>query len=364
MNLLILDQFSDLGGAQRGLLELLPAIRTAGWNALVGLPGEGELFQGVRSLGFETARIDCGPYRSGSKSLGDIARFVSGTPMLARQIGCLADQVKADLIYLNGPRLLPATALRRPKVPVLFHTHSLVPAGKIRQLAAASLRRLNARVVGVCNYVADPWRACLGADRVSMIYNGVAGPASAVWKPNPEAPVIGCIGRIAPEKGQREFLEVARLVLRQMPRARFVIYGAALFGETGAQRYEAEVRSAAEDLPVRFAGWVDDVYQELSEIDLLLVPSATHEATTRVILEAFAAGVPVVAFASGGIPEVVTHGADGWLARSVEEMARLSIDAVRAEDAAISSRARQTWNSRFTLERYRKEMLNELSLNS
>ena len=63
MNLLLLDQFSDLGGAQQNLLELLPAVRDAGWRALVGLPGQGKLFERVRALGFEAQPIECGPYR-------------------------------------------------------------------------------------------------------------------------------------------------------------------------------------------------------------------------------------------------------------------------------------------------------------
>jgi glycosyltransferase involved in cell wall biosynthesis len=359
MNLLVLDQFSDLGGAQRQLLDLLPAIRDAGWQVLVGMPGEGELFRRVRDLQFETASIECGPYRSGSKSLADMARFVSGAPVLARQIGQLLDQAKADLLYLNGPRLLPAAALRRPRVPVLFHSHSLVPAGKMRLLAGASLRRLNARVVGVCRYVADPWRECVGDDRVSVVYNGVAGPGRVNRRQHGNAPVIGCIGRIAPEKGQREFLEVARLVGRGLPQARFVIYGAVLFGDTAALRYEAELRAAAAGLPVEFAGWTADVYGALAQLDLLLVPSTAQEATTRVIPEAFAAGVPVVSFASGGIPEVVTHAVDGFIATSVEEMARLAIEALRSP--TVSEQARKTWEKRFQLAHYRTEMLNQIS---
>ena len=47
---------------------------------------------------------------------------------------------------------------------------------------------------------------------------------------------------------------------------------------------------------MEFAGWVADIYAALAEIDVLVVPSVGPEATTRVILEAFAAGVPVIAF--------------------------------------------------------------------
>jgi len=362
MNLLVLDQFSDLGGAQQCLLDLLPAVRREGWNALVGLPGEGELFGRVRELGFEAAQIACGPYGSGRKSPTDVARFVAGTPLLASQIRQLASEIRADAIYLNGPRLLPAAALRRPDAAVLFHSHSALPAGMVRQLAGASLRRLDARVVGVCGFVAGPWRTFVPPERVSVVYNGVAGPQRGAWPAHAGAPRIGCIGRIAPEKGQREFVAAARIIHRAVPECRFVIHGAALFGDSGALRYEAEVRQAAAGLPVEFAGWAEDVYSALAGLDVLLVPSMAQEATTRVILEAFATGMPVIAFPSGGIPEVVTSGHDGWLADSVGEMAQRAIDVVRRPDSGVSERARETWWRRFTLERYQEEMIAALKI--
>jgi glycosyltransferase involved in cell wall biosynthesis len=109
---------------------------------------------------------------------------------------------------------------------------------------------------------------------------------------------------------------------------------------------------------VEFAGWVDDVAACLARIDLLLVPSAGHEATTRVILEAFAAGVPVIAFPSGGIPEVIVNGVDSFLATTPQEMADQAVALLTSQAGeAISRNARETWVRRFTLERYRSEML-------
>src|SRR5437763_12397288 len=122
MRLLVLDQFSDPGGAQQVLLELLPAMRRRGWQVQVGLPGEGELFPRIRALGFEVARIACGPYASGKKSLADGGRFLAQMPVLAGQIRRLAGRSRPDLLYLNGPRLLPAAALAGLYVPTLFHS--------------------------------------------------------------------------------------------------------------------------------------------------------------------------------------------------------------------------------------------------
>ena len=348
MNLLLLDQFSDPGGAQRCLLDLLPAVRAMGWKALVGLPGDGELFARVGELGIETAHITCGPRENA-------ARFAARTPELARQIDTLAQQIRADAVYVNGPRLLPGVALGRPRVPVVFHSHSLVPAGVMRRVAGACLRRLEARVIGSCRFVAEQWRGFVPPERVRVIYNGVTGPERVGRRPR--VPRIGCVGRIAPEKGQLAFIAAARRIHGVLQGCRFVIYGAALFRSPEAAAYEAEVRAAAEGLPVEFAGWSDDVYGALAELDVLLVPSAAQEATTRVIMEAFAAGVPAIAFASGGIGEVITPGHDGFLVNSVEEMAARAIEVVRRPDCGLAERARETWRTRFGLERYRCEVI-------
>lgn len=365
MRLLVLDQFSDLGGAQQSLLDLLPGIGARGWRVLVGLPGAGELFERVRALGFETERVNCGPYTSGGKSAGDVARFAAGTPRLAWQIRRLAERVKADLVYINGPRLLPAAAMARLGRPVLFHSHSYLFPGMVRRLAGLSLRRMDAWVVGQCRFVADPWRPFVRSERISVSYIGVPGPERVTPRhpdqhPPSALPRVGCIGRIAPEKGQREFVAAAARIHRALPACRFVVYGAALFGEAGAARYENAVRAAAAGLPVEFAGWVPDVYAAMAQLDLLLVPSAGHEATTRVILEAFAAGLPVIAFAAGGIPEVLANGVTGLLAGSTEEMAQLATGLLtgdRRRLLSVAQAARESWSQQFTLPRYQEQVL-------
>jgi glycosyltransferase involved in cell wall biosynthesis len=353
MRLLLLDQFSDLGGAQQCLLDLLPAIAVRGWKALIGMPGTGEMFARVRELGCEAETISCGPYGSGPKSARDMARFAVDTPGLVSEIRRLAARIDAELLYVNGPRLLPAAALARLSRPVIFHAHSYLAPGMMRQIAAASLCGMKARVVAQSKFVGEPW------DRVSVIYNGVAGPSGLSGPPSNGPPTVGCIGRIAPEKGQLEFVKSAALVHRSMPECRFVLYGAPMFADP---LYQARVREAAAGLPIEFAGWTKDVYAAMERLDVLLVPSARVEATTRVILEAFAAGLPVIAFGVGGIPEVVEHGVDGLLVNSPEEMARETIMLLQNVQRRneISRAARETWSRRFTLERYQEEVLRVL----
>jgi glycosyltransferase involved in cell wall biosynthesis len=360
MNILLLDQYSDPGGAQQALLELLPAIRQRGWRALVGLPGSGKLFDAVRALGLEVERIDCGPYRSGRKSAADFGRFVAQTPRLAAQIRSLANRVDAELIYVNGPRVVPAAALAGLRCPVLFHSHSWLPPGIARRATGLALRRMDARIVANCEFTASPWRRFVRAKRISIVANGVAGPQRVPQRQPAGPPRIGCIGRIGPEKGQREFVAAAAQIHSSLPECRFVVFGDALFGDGTAERYAAEVRSAAAALPVEFRGWAADVYAALSELDLLLVPSVGAEATTRVILEAFSAGVPVVALHTGGIPEVVENGVSGVLARSADEMARAAVALLTGDPDrrfSIARAGRAAWERRFTIEKFQQWLL-------
>jgi glycosyltransferase involved in cell wall biosynthesis len=344
MNILLLDQYSDPGGAQQVLVELLPAIRERGWRVVVGLPGSGKLVGAIRALGMEVERIDCG-------------RSVVQIPLLSSQIRKLARGIDADLVYVNGPRLLPAAALAGLRCPVLFHSHSWLPAGMARTAAGIALRRMDAQVVANCDFVASQWRRFVSAERIAVVMNGVAGPAQM---PPPKAagtPRVGCIGRIGPEKGQREFVEAAARIHELRPDCRFSIYGEALFGSPQAQGYAEEVRRAAAGLPIEFRGWAPNVYHALAELDLLLVPSVGPEATTRVILEAFAAGVPVIAFSSGGIAEVVDDGVTGVLTRSVEEMASAAVALLAHTDNRMAQAARSAWQSRFTIEKFHDRLL-------
>jgi glycosyltransferase involved in cell wall biosynthesis len=342
MKLLFLDQFSDLGGGQRMLLDVLAAVRSRGWSGVVAMPGEGSMFEQVRGLGFETARLDCAT-----------TRIAMVAPALAGVIRDLSES--CGMVYINGPRLLPAVALARVAQPVLFHAHIEVSPYPARLVAGAALATLNARAIAVCEMVAAAWRPFI--KRLSVVYNGVAGPSQlAVSRSGPTR--IGCIGRISPEKGQLEFLAAARRISAAVPGAEFVIAGAPLFQDRAASNYEREVRASAAGLPVTFTGWVDDVYGVMRSLDLLLVPSVWRESNPRVILEAFAAGLPVIAFRAGGIPEIIEHGRNGFLCDTVEEMAALAVELLRSGQAEeISRRARASWRERFTLERFQNEVL-------
>jgi glycosyltransferase involved in cell wall biosynthesis len=364
MNVLCLDQFSELGGGERCLLELLPALAREGWSAHVAAPGRGPLAERAAALGATYDPIAFGPYSSGRKTPAEIARFAAETPRLARAIGALIRRYHADLLYVNGPRLLPAAALAAPKAPpLLFHSHAFL-TGYQRRLAGWPLRLARAAVVGCCQYVAGPLMP-YARGGLRVVYNGVSCTLPARTESPREPFRIGLIGRISPEKGHTAFLGAARLLHRGGPPCSFLICGSPLFADAAAGRYLRHIEALAEGLPVEFCGWQDDVQRVLARLDVLVVPSAPVEATPRVILEGFAAGVPVVAFASGGIPEIIEHNVTGFLApeRSPEALAATLGELLRQPQrlSQAAARARLKTATQFTLERYQAHMLEALA---
>jgi|HubBroStandDraft_6_1064221.scaffolds.fasta_scaffold125057_2 glycosyltransferase involved in cell wall biosynthesis len=348
MDVLFLDQFSELGGAQRCLLDLLPEMEARGWRASAALPGDGPLLDLLRARGVHVHRVPCGPYRSGRKSAADMLRF---TRDVQGQVSVLRS-LKFDLLYVNGPRLLAGAALAcAHRAPVLFHAHSRIPSGPESWLAGWSLRRTNAAVIA-CSRTAAP---SVPAGKLSVIANGTPDMGFrehrvAGWR-------IGIIGRISPEKGQLEFLRAAAILAREFKDARFVLCGAPIFPQSS---YFAMVQNCARSLPVDFLGWRNDVAPVLAELDLLVIASK-EEGMPRVMLEAFSAGVPVVAFPVGGIPEVITDGATGFLVRErtaaalaarIREIVRLGPTPLQR----IAGQARSEWERKYTVEAYRRNI--------
>jgi glycosyltransferase involved in cell wall biosynthesis len=367
VNILFLDQFSDLGGAQHCLLDVVPAVQAAGWNVSCAVPGGGKLVDKLRQRGVKVHTLPAASLHSGPKPPLDFVRFGFHAPRLARAISHLATETRADLFYVNGPRVLAAAAwvARRTGQPLVFHCHSHLAQRPAAILAGRSLQFAKARVIACCRYVARPLWPYVDPGRLRVIYNGVEERAG-IPPAHDGGMRIGVIGRVSPEKGQAEFLLAARLLARKYPNCTFAVYGAPLFRDREAERYLERLRELASGLPVEFPGWQEDVSAALSRLDVLVVPSLREPGAPRVVLEAFAARLPVVAFVSGGIPEILTNGKTGFLVEppTPEALAAKLDTLVNAPEQrrAIASRAYETWKERFTLQRYQREVLEVIGL--
>lgn len=121
-------------------------------------------------------------------------------------------------------------------------------------------------------------------------------------------PLVGIVARLVPIKRHEDFLAAAALVARGVPAARFLVVG------NGERR--AELEALAERLGlagrVRFVGWRRDLDRIYADLDLVVLTSA-NEGSPVSVIEAMAAGRPVVATRVGGVPDLVEDGTSGLL---------------------------------------------------
>ncbi len=163
--------------------------------------------------------------------------------------------------------------------------------------------------------------------------------------------LVGHIAAFDPTKGQMTLLAAAAELAARAPNVHFVL--------VGAGKDEARIRAAAAELPnVSIEGWTNEVGNYLAAFDLFAFPSE-REGLGSVLLDAMQFGLPIVASAAGGIPDIVTHEANGLLvpvgdapalAAAIERLVR--DEPLRAAFAAESRERARDYDAAVMARRY------------
>jgi glycosyltransferase involved in cell wall biosynthesis len=156
------------------------------------------------------------------------------------------------------------------------------------------------------------------------------------WGAAPPAKVVACVGQIAPWKRVHDVVTAFQSVAAELSSARLVIVGAAKFRPENhdyLRRLHRQVSECGLGGRVVFTGHQDDIDRVFRSIDVL-VHAAEREPFGRVLVEAMAHRVPVVAAADGGIPEIVRDGETGFLvpSRNTEVMSARVLGLLRDDD--------------------------------
>ena len=354
MRILLIDQFGEPGGAQQCLMEAALGFAARGWELHAALPA-GPIVDRLAPICQSATPLICGPFNPVHKSVSDVMRFAFQLPQLAGAIGRVIEREKIDVLYVNGPRMVPAAMWARRGRPVIFHAHSIVRQPLAARLTGFALRAPDVTLLASSRFVALWLEPLVGSAAIHVVYNGVAGFGMRLV-PRQRHTRVAVLGRIAPEKGQLAFARAAQIALERNPELSFCIGGAPMF--TG-KKYLDAVRATAGDA-VTFPGWTDDVGEFFKSVDLLVVPSEAVDTNPRVILEAYSAGVPVLAFDAGGIPELLEHGVTGLLVRqhTPEALAEAILDAVADPQGlnAVARRGYEHWQHHYTVARFQSEV--------
>jgi glycosyltransferase involved in cell wall biosynthesis len=269
-------------------------------------------------------------------------------PATLRRIGACAQWLKQRRIaalhsfdLYSNIFFLPAAAAAG--VPVRIGSRREINAGK-----SAGQIALQRAAYGCAHRIvanADAVRARLRregvqARRIAVVPNGLDldSLASRTTMRAPRRLVI--VANLRPGKGHDALIDAMPLVLQRFPDAQLAIIG------EGTERAQLEIRARERGIAaaVTFEGHCDNVPARLADADLFVLPSES-EAFPNAVLEAMAAGLPVIASSVGGIVEVVTDGSTGLLVPPrdpgalADRVCRLMSDPALAHTLAARGRA-------------------------
>lgn len=318
MHVVHLTASTFFGGPERqmlGLGEHLPRPFTSTYVSYPEGGRCGEFLDKVQEAGFPAIQLSADTPQ---------------VPAALHELTHLLRSTRAGVLVCHTfkPNVLGRVAARRAGIPCVVVSRGWTWENlKVR--VYETLDRVNLRfvdhVVAVSNGQGERVRkAGVPGTRMSVIRN--AARLGAFATPDPAylgrlrglfptdaavSQIVLAAGRLSPEKGFGVLVESASAVLKQHPRTAFV-----LFGE-GAERAKLEARVRELGIAGRFVmpGFTAELDKFLPWADVAVLPSFT-EGLPNVALEASAAGVPVVATAVGGTPEVVADGVTGLLVPS------------------------------------------------
>jgi glycosyltransferase involved in cell wall biosynthesis len=250
-----------------------------------------------------------------------------------------------DLVHAHTPRtaLVGRLAARKAGVPFVYHVHS--PAGRdstrrllnwVNATAEWTVVRGADRLIAVSPSVRDYMiNRGISAERITCVPNGVPIATVQVDRRPPTGTwTLGAVALFRPRKGIEVLLEALAVL-----RSRNVNVRLRAVGGFETPEYKAQVFGLAERLglseAIDWIGFTRSVNRELAKINLFTLPSLFGEGLPMVVLEAMAAGLPVIASRVEGVPEAVLHRETGLLVepgsvsqmvQAIEEVVTGSVD--------------------------------------
>lgn len=323
-NVLFLQSSSEGYGSGKIILQVLRFYQTQGFSPVVLLTNEGPIQQALAQLKIPFFVQNLGILRRKYVNPSGLLNRLSKNLKAYRFLSELHQQYEFELVYSNTLAVIVgAYWAKRRQIPHIWHIHEILPGPKpLVKILANMLDQSTAKPIAVSQAVADHWQPLLKKSRIEVIHNGIPYDEFLMEIPSAkkdlELPddkvVLGMIGRINPGKGQLFFLEMAEKLAKKYSETHFVLVGDPFPGyESILEEVKKEIRSKSLEARVTYLGFREDIPKVMSALDIFILPSILPDSFPTVILEAMAAGKPVVATRSGGASEMILEGKTGFL---------------------------------------------------
>lgn len=323
-HILFLQSSSEGYGSGKIILQVLRFYQNQGFSPVVALTNEGPIQKELAQMNIPVYVQNLGILRRKYVSpTGLINRFAKNLKAY-RFLSQLHKNFRFELVYSNTLAVVVgAYWAKRKQLPHIWHIHEILlgPGSLVRWLSGL-LDHSTPLPIAVSQAVADHWQPFLKKSRIQVIHNGIPYGSFLESKPTlkeelgllESSVLIGMIGRINPGKGQLFFLQLAEILIKSHPEAHFVVVGDPFPGyEPILKEMKREISEKRLEKRISYLGFRKDIPAVMASLDIFVLPSVLPDSLPTVILEAMAAGKPVVATHSGGASEMVRERKTGFL---------------------------------------------------
>jgi len=313
--LYMVDVLIELAGSERNLYEIVTRLNREYYRPIVVCLRGGRLVSVLRNRGIEVVDLKIRKIYG----LQSIRKALMVYKMLK------IEKVDILVTYHEGSDMLGCILGKLARVPVLISSRRDMGHGlkKRHTYIYRMINRMYDRILTVSDAVRDvvmqrehtPWH------KMITVHNGVdiekyakqidVNKTKASLGIESKRPVVGMLAVVRPIKGYEYFIEAASMVLKNYPEVYFIGVGWHDNGEYYKQLIEQIKRLGVED-SVKLIGGRTEAAEMLAVMDICVF-SSKNEGFSNAVVEAMAAGKPVIATNRGGTPEAVSHGKTGIL---------------------------------------------------
>ncbi len=322
MNILVLNNTSDLYGGSRILSIVVDILAKGGHNPIVILSEKGPLIDELDRLGVEWRIIRLGILRRKYLSIKGILNRINVTRKAWKALNSLIDEKQIDLIYSNTTGVfIGAFLAKRRKIKHVWHVHEIITKPvAFTHILGYLLGKCSDLVIVVSDAVKTHWLKHISGAPIERIYNGIntlpfeqkLGDLKLKLAIPEKDILILMIGRVNHWKGHHYFLDIAEHIQAENKNVHFVLAGDAY---TGNEHLVEILKNRIENLSfannVHYLGYREDIPNLLGSADLFVLPSTLPDPFPTVILEAMASATCVAATAHGGALEMIDPGKTG-----------------------------------------------------
>lgn len=374
-NIVFLHSSSELYGSDRSLLNLVKNLDKDKFNITVILPEDGPLVDKINRFdNVEVIINELSVLRRKNLSLSGMSQYFIMLIKSIKFINNLIKEKNIDIVYTNTSVIFAGgISAKLCKVKSIWHIREIIKSKYERFIVSKIVNIFSDYII--TNSKATAEAIGKNKDKVKVVYNAIDIEENSSLEyvnkaydevtttviKNANKIKIGMAGRINRWKGQKLFVDMAKLVSQENDNVEFLIAGDVYKGEDEIlDALKAYILESGVKDKIGLLGQVDNMNSFYKNIDIFILPSIQPEPFGLVVIEAMNNKLPVVATNHGGPVEIIENNIDGFLVdyKNAKEMAQVVNKLIKDKElrSYITTNAEKKVKEQFNVNRYVDEI--------